>query len=158
MIRIFLPINPKKRQELKRQVVDIVRGRTIPTHIGILSVEGAILANGGSTAQELHIREIDIHGEAHLPVSPLVAAAAKPALHIHLASLGKVLVAKLRQSPPRAHIKPFGFLSLLSGAGGIAAAGGDAEGGNTLTVGSVAHLWVSTQMTDDNDLVQLTLP
>ncbi len=64
MIRIFLPINPKDRQQLKGQVVDIVRGRTILTHIGILSVEGAILANGGSATQELHIREIDFHREA----------------------------------------------------------------------------------------------
>ena len=56
MIRIFLPINPKERQELKGQVVDIVRERTILAHIGILSVEGAILPNGGPTAQELHIR------------------------------------------------------------------------------------------------------
>ncbi len=122
MIRIFLPINTKERQQLKGQVVDIVRGRTIPTRIGILSVKRAILAHGGSAAQELDIREIDFVNEAHFPVSPLVASAVKPALHIHLASLGKVLVAKLRQSPPRAHIEPFGFLPLLSGAGGIAAA------------------------------------
>ena len=128
MIRIFLPIKPIEGQRLKGQVVYIVRERTIPTRIGILSVEGAILANGGSAAQELDIREIDFVNEAHLPISPLVASATKPALHIHLASLDKVLVAKLRQSPPRAHIKPFGFLSLLSGAGGIAAAGGHAEG------------------------------
>ncbi len=56
MIRIFLPINPKECQQLKGQVVDIVRGRTIPTRIGILPVEGSILANGGSAAQELDIR------------------------------------------------------------------------------------------------------
>ncbi len=56
MIRIFLPKNPKESQELKGQVVNIVRGRTIPTRIGILSVEGAILAHGGSAAQELNIR------------------------------------------------------------------------------------------------------
>ena len=122
MIRIFLPINPKERQQLKGQVVDIVRGRTILTRIGILSVEGAILAHGSSATQELDIRESNVVRDAHLPVPPLVASTAKPALHIHLASLGKVLVAKLRQSPPRAHIKPFGFLPLLSGAGGIAAA------------------------------------
>ena len=122
MIRIFLPINPKERQQLKGQVVNIVWGRTIPTCIGILSVEGALLANGGSAAQKLDIREIDFVNEAHLPVSPLVASAMKPAFNIHLASLGKVLVAKLRQSPPRAHIKPFGFLPLLTGAGGISAA------------------------------------
>ncbi len=122
MIRIFLPINPKGRQELKGQVVDIVWGRTIPTRIGIFSIEGAILANGGSAAQELDIGEIDIVRNPHLPVSPLVGSAVKSAFHIHLASLGKVLVAKLRQSPPRAHIKPFGFLPLLSSAGGIAAA------------------------------------
>ena len=122
MIRIFLPINPKERQQLKGQVVDIVRGRTIPTRIGILSVKGAILAHGGSAAQELNIREIDLVNEAHFPVSPFVASAVKSALDIHLASLGKVLVAKLRQSPPRAHIKPFGFLPLLSGACRIAAA------------------------------------
>ena len=122
MIRIFLPINPKECQELKGQVVDIVRRWTIPTRIGILSVEGSFLANGGSAAQELDIRESNVVRDAHLPVPPLEASAAKPALHIHLASLGKVLVAKLRQSPPRAHIKPRGFLFLLSGAGGIAAA------------------------------------
>ena len=122
MIRIFLPIIAKERQKLKGQVVDIVWGRTISTRIGILSVEGAILANGGSAAQELDIRETDVVRDAHLPVSPLKASTAKPALHIHLASLGKVLVAKLRQSPPCAHIKPRGFLPLLSGAGGIAAA------------------------------------
>ncbi len=108
MIRIFLPINAKERQKLKGQVVDIVRGRTIPTRIGVLSVEWSILANGGSAAQELDIGEIDIVRNAHLPVSPLVGSAVKSAFHIHLASLGKVLVAKLRQSPPRAHIEPFG--------------------------------------------------
>ncbi len=122
MIRIFLPINAKERQKLKGQVVNIVWGRTIPTRIGILSVEGAILANGGSAAQELDIGEIYVVRNAHLPVPPLVGSAAKPTFHIHLASLGKVLVAKLCQSPPRAHIKPFRFLPLLSGAGGIAAA------------------------------------
>ena len=122
MIRIFLPINPKECQKLKGQVVDVVRGRTIPSPIGVLSVEGAVLANGGSSAQKLDIRERNVVRDAHLPVPPLEASAAKPALHIHLASLGKVLVAKLRQSPPRAHIKPRGFLFLLSGAGGIAAA------------------------------------
>ena len=95
MIRIFLPINPNERQELKGQIVDIVQGRTIATGIGILSVEGAILANGGSTTQELDIGEIDVVRDAHLPVSPLEASAAKPTLYIHLASLGKVLVAKL---------------------------------------------------------------
>ena len=122
MIRIFLPIKPKERQELKRQVVDIVRRRTIPASIGLLSIEGAILANGGTAAQELDIGEIDVVRNAHLPVSPLIGSAAKPPLHIHLASLGKVLVAELRQSPPRAHIKPFGLLPLLSSAGGITAA------------------------------------
>ena len=56
MIRIFLPINPKECQKLKGQVVNIVWGKTIPTRIGILSVEGAIFANGGSATQKLDIR------------------------------------------------------------------------------------------------------
>ncbi len=96
MIRIFLPINPKECQKLKGQVVDVVRGRTIPSPIGVLSVEGAVLANGGSSAQKLDIRERNVVRDAHLPVPPLEASAAKPALHIHLTSLREVLVAKFR--------------------------------------------------------------
>ena len=43
----------------------------------------------------------------------------------------------------------FNLLPLLSGAGSVLPAAGDAKAGNSLAVGRVAHLWVAAQMPDD---------
>ena len=71
----------------------------------------------------------------------------------HLLSLGQVLIATVRQLAEGGAVEPLGFFPLLSGAGGVSAAAGHAEAGNRLPHWCVAHLQVSTQAADDDNLV-----
>src|SRR3990170_1719306 len=104
--------------------------------------------------QEQHPVGDDLRAIALLTVRGIPGAGALATLDIHPAALLQELAALLRQLTPGHHAEPFGLLASLTVRGGIVAAGSHPKAGQGVAVGSIAHLRIRSQITDDQNLVE----
>src|SRR3990172_2798490 len=108
--------------------------------------------------QEQHPVGDDLRAIALLTVRGIPGAGALATLDIHPATLLQELTALLRQLAPGHHAEPFGLLTSLTVRGGIVAAGSHPKAGQGVAVGSIAHLRIRPQVTDDQNLVEARHP
>src|SRR3990170_1455002 len=104
--------------------------------------------------KEQHPVGDDLRAIALLTVRGIPGAGALATLDIHPAALLQELTALLRQLTPGHHAEPFGLLASLTVRGGIVAAGSHPKAGQGVAVGSIAHLRIRSQITDDQNLVE----
>src|SRR3990170_1556244 len=104
--------------------------------------------------KEQHTVGDDLRAIALLTVRGIPGAGALATLDIHPAALLQELTALLRQLTPGHHAEPFGLFASLTVRGGIVAAGSHPKAGQGVAVGSIAHLRIRPQVTDDQNLVQ----
>src|SRR3990172_4894987 len=104
--------------------------------------------------KEQHPVGDDLRAIALLTVRRIPGAGTQATLDIHPAALLQELTALLRQLTPGHHAEPFGLLASLTVRGGIVAGGSPPQAGQGVAVGSIAHLRIRPQVTDDQNLVE----
>ena len=76
----------------------------------------------------------------------------------YLSPLGKVLASKLRLAPPGRYAKPCRLLLLLSILPGPATTHSDGKIGDGYTAWCIAHLWISTEIAHNDNLLKHARP